>query len=296
MTTSDYVRNGYGCCDHHGHPKILQSKYHTPIRLLSNEEKLVAKSVIDSHANKGIVKNVIETRTGISVSLSACHYLGRLDKDLKKLSEQDEVSSSDRIIQFLKGKKYDYIILYNAMHSINNLSSYDLVSSNYISSKSIQTNTQFEVSPQELIDANQYAFETRQSHNLSNEQNLMVGIACVIPNERRLFHLYPETIFVDCVEDTNNEGRPLLTMAGCDSSNKMFTILRAFLPNQRSWVFGWIFNHVLPTMYSRDTLNNVKVILSDGDSQEYHQIDIAINRFMPDVERVRCSWHVIDRG
>ena len=63
------------------------------------------------------------------------------------------------------------------MHSINNLSSYDLVSSNYISSKSIQTNTQFEVSPQELIDANQYAFETRQSHNLSNEQNLMVGIA-----------------------------------------------------------------------------------------------------------------------
>ena len=71
---------------------------------------MVAKSVIDSHANKGIVKNVIETRTGISVSLSACHYLGRLDKDLKKLSEQDEVSSSDRIIQFLKEK--NMIILF----------------------------------------------------------------------------------------------------------------------------------------------------------------------------------------
>jgi len=49
-------------------------------------------------------------------------------------------------------------------------------------------------------------------------------------------------------------------------------------------------------MFSEETLSNVKVIINDGDEQEYHPIDLAIKTFMPNVERVHCSCHAIEQG
>ena len=59
-----------------------------------------------------------------------------------------------------------------------------------------------------------------------------MGFAWVLPCERLLFEMFPEVLTVDCTSDTNNESRPLLTMNGKDSNGKMFTVLRAFLPNE----------------------------------------------------------------
>ena len=174
--------------------------------------------------------------------------------------------------------------------------SVDLVNDNYISSSSLYSNTKFIVPPNEQEDATKYASDSRVNRNLRNDQNLLVALAWVVPSERCLFRLFPENLFVDSVEDANNEGRSLLTMSGCDSNGKMFTFLRAFLPNQRTWSFRWIFLHVLPTMFSKNIIDKIRVIISDGDSQEYQQIDVAINTFCPQIKRVRCGWHVIDRG
>lgn len=97
------MRNGLGCSNHYRHPKVVSSKYNYPICLLTNEEKNIAKSVIDANASKGIVRNVIGRRTGQIVSLQACHYLGTLGNDLKRLASLDGLSSSDRIINFFSG-------------------------------------------------------------------------------------------------------------------------------------------------------------------------------------------------
>ena len=59
-----HIRNGFGCSNHVGHPRIEQDNYHYPARLLLDEEKLIAKTVIDADANKSIVRNVIGRRTG----------------------------------------------------------------------------------------------------------------------------------------------------------------------------------------------------------------------------------------
>jgi len=94
----------------------------------------------------------------------------------------------------------------------------------------------------EKLDTNKYANHSRVHHNLKNHQNLLVALAWVVPSGRRMFKLYPEALFVESTESTTNEGRPLLTMGGCDSSGKMFTFLREFLPNQRTWSLRWIFS------------------------------------------------------
>ena len=247
-----YIRNGFGCCDHKQHPKVVTTKYNYPIRLLADEEKRIAKSVIDANANKGIVRNVIAKRTGQTVSLNACHYLGTLGNDLKRMSSLEGLSSSDKIINFFHEKEYDYIILYNSTVSRFKPETVDLVNDNFISSNSLFSNTMFILPPNEQVDANNYALDNRCNCKLRSDQNLLIALAWVIPEERRMFELFPETLFVDSTEDTNNEGRPLFTMGGCTSNGKMFTFLRAFLPNQRSWAFRWMFLHVLPTMFTKN--------------------------------------------
>ena len=73
---------------------------------------------------------------------------------------------------------------------------------------------------------------------------------------------------MDTVSHTKSDKRPLLTISRRDSFGKMFIILRAFLRNERAWVFQWIFQIVLPALFSRYLLSQVKVIVTNGCQQE----------------------------
>ena len=291
-----FIVNGYGCCSHHNHPKVASDKYIFSPRLLYDQEKKIAKSICDANVNMGVVKSVIYKRTGHTVTLQACHYLSSLNDDLKRMANLSELSSADTIIDFLKSKKYDYITLFNSAVTDRNSIQSPLMSENNLTSERLYSNTSFVIPPNERRDAVEFTEDNRSNRNLTNEQHLLVAIAWVLPSEKRLFMLFPEAIFVDVVEDTNNEGRPLLTMTGCDGDGKMYTFLRAFLPNQRAWGFRWVFSHVLMTMFPRETLAKIQIIISDGDAQEYHQIDNLINQYLGNIVRVRCAWHVIERG
>ena len=108
--------------------------------------------------------------------------------------------------------------------------------------------------------------------------------------------MFSEVLHIDCTADTNVESRPFLTVTGHDPSGKMFSIIRAFLPNERAWVFSWLFQTVMPTLLGKDYIARVKVIITDGDLQETSQLDIAIVMHFQNVHRVRCGWHTVDRG
>ena len=85
-------------------------------------------------------------------------------------------------------------------------------------------------------------------------------------------------------------------MNGKESNGKMFTVLRASLPNEQAWVFCWISIVVLPKMFGLTIINQIKVVISDGDSQEYEQIDNAIDEYMPGMFCQKCGWHLVRKG
>ncbi len=43
-------------------------------------------------------------------------------------------------------------------------------------------------------------------------------------------------------------------------------------------------------------MKKIAIIVTDGDSQEIIQLDNAIKKFFPEAFRIRCFWHIIDRG
>ena len=68
------------------------------------------------------------------------------------------------------------------------------------------------------------------------------------------------------------------------------------MPNQQSWMFRWIFSVVMPSLISKKLLEKVCIIISDGDSQFFTQIDNAIRPYFKNAKRIRCGWHLIHKG
>jgi hypothetical protein len=131
----------------------------------------------------------------------------------------------------------------------------------------------------EAVEMSEYAPMNQRAQGLVDSQDILLAVAWVLPAEKHLFHLFPYVVHIDGIEDTNNEKWPLFTLTGRDSMGNMFTILRAFLPNQCAWVFRWLFQNVLPCFFGLNLLNHIEIILTDGDSQETSQLDFAIKRF-----------------
>jgi len=74
-----------------------------------------------------------------------------------------------------------------------------------------------------------------------------MGLAWTSPKEKYYLNMFPEVIFMDVIVDTNKKDtRPLLTVTRKDASGKMFTFLRAILPNESNWHFGGFFLMCFP--------------------------------------------------
>ena len=148
----------------------------------------------------------------------------------------------------------------------------------------------------EANDMAKYAEGIRCARRVDDCQDLLLAYAWVLPEERRQFELYPFVVHIDGTNSTNKESRPLVTVTGRDGLGNQFTVLRSFIPNNQAWVFKWLFQTVFPTLLGKDVLTNIVVFVTDGDSQETSQLDNAIDVFFPQAKRIRCIWHLVDRG
>jgi hypothetical protein len=74
-------------------------------------------------------------------------------------------------------------------------------------------------------------------------------------------------------------------------------IFRALLPDERAWTFKeWLVQKVIPNMLAFHFLNEMGIIITDGDKPETSPLDIAIELHFPPVMRLRCGWHIMNQG
>jgi MULE transposase domain len=145
-------------------------------------------------------------------------------------------------------------------------------------------------------ELHQFASEHRSGLAITNDQKLFIAAAWVSKQELRQFLLNPEVLHIDATADTNKEKYPLITITGRDMASTMFTVMRAFVPNERAWVFRWLFSVAMPQLLGPQAIKRIKLIITDGDSQETSQLDVALKEHFSGAVRGRCGWHIIDRG
>jgi len=109
-----------------------------------------------------------------------------------------------------------------------------------------------------------------------------------LPDGRRLFQAFPEVVCIDGTHETNNESRPLLTLSVKDFDGNVMIVVRCFAPNEQSWLFRWLFQEALPVLLGTQTLRLVKLVMTDGDSQEMTQVDYAIATYFVNAVSSRC--------
>ena len=69
-----------------------------------------------------------------------------------------------------------------------------------------------------------------------------------------------------------------------------------YLTNQQLWIFHWVFYILLTQLYGNCVLEQINVVITDGDAQENSQLDNAIDKFFPHAQRFRCGWHIVNRS
>jgi hypothetical protein len=73
-------------------------------------------------------------------------------------------------------------------------------------------------------------------------------------------------------------------------------VVQCFAPNERSWLFHWLFQEALPVLLGAQTLQLVKLVMTDGDSQEMTQVNYAIATYFVNAVCSHCGWHLVHQG
>ena len=135
---------------------------------------------------------------------------------MKKDKHLIGTDTAEKILSFLNENNYNHMVLYHS-------ESRNRIFNETNSENKVMQYLQF--SEDKENDISHFIYTTRKDLNIKSNQDVMIAISWVFPNEKTYFSLFPEVIFVDCVADTNSDKRPLLTLAGKDLKEKMFTIV-----------------------------------------------------------------------
>lgn len=124
-------------------------------------------------------------------------------------------------------------------------------------------------------------------------QKILLAVAWVRDDERRLFELFPEVFVVDVTYGTNREGRPLITSCAFDQNMKTFTPIRSFAPSECGWVFQWYFETAVPSLLPKEALSRTQLVITDGDTKMYNAFDSVRDRFYPNAVHGLCIYHLV---
>ncbi len=135
-------------------------------------------------------------------------------------------------------------------------------------------------------DFKEYAQKSR--HAVEAREDLDILIACC--------SVLPDGSCINGTHGTNNESRPLRTLSVKNSDGNVMVAVPCFVPNERSGLFRWLFQAARPVLLGAQTLQLVKLVMTDGDSQEMTQVVYAIATYFVNAVQSCCGWHVVHQG
>ena len=109
----------------------------------------------------------------------------------------------------------------------------------------------------------------RDELQLDGTPDILLVCAWLTDDELRLLEMFPEVWFVDVTNQTNNEKRQLLVLAGKDGMCKGFTGLRVYLPSEQKWIFGWFFQKCVSSLIGDKIISKNHFVMTDGDWNMY---------------------------
>ena len=295
-----FIKSSSGCVLHQFHAR--RDHLRAPTTLLDDSQKQILQDLHSARAKTGTAANLHYVRTGRKSTptiLSRDQIKGLVKKNSRSKNDNDidkEGGEIDDLYHFLEESGNFYVsLLARTPEGDSDVPGKPILFNEtcigqYTGQEDVHIAADEE---QQMVGV---VSDHRRLLKIDDSKEMMVGIAYAMPFEIKQFELFHVCMHIDATADSNKEGRPLVTVSSKDSYGKMFIVLRAFLPNEQSWAYKWLFQTVFPALLGNEVMKKVKVLVTDGDSQEISQLDDAATKFFPNAHRIRCSWHIIDRG
>lgn len=299
--TGFFVYNGVGNNNHCGHLKSDKPSHILPSRLIPQEELDRCTEIAQTSTGTSGAAAVYRQRNKSSISRADLYHHSQKAAAAKDAAagRTKDLSDPDKIASLFIEKGYPYMALYSEYADDENKDLNIMYDAYDVDEAELMKDCAMELLKyplDDLPDAKEFMEERLKHILLKKHQKLLVAFAWTTPLQKKLFTMHPEVMSVDTVKGTCNESRPLLTVTGRTPNGTTFFILKSYLPHERAWVFRWIFNIVFPKLFPKEVLRKVIIIITDGDAQEMQAVDESIGEFFIFAIRVRCGWHIIDRG
>jgi hypothetical protein len=286
-----------GCGKHTGHPRpsVL---LHVPINSIPDDGLRLVRTLRTAGLSLGATASAYHGQFGTIISPAQVRYMTQSisycahPRGTNHNSNlQLKTTSADRLLHDLCVNRHDHIVL--SHQTIG-----DAMAVRRNNGTTLDEDLSFTKFWPDLERSSMRAFigAQRQARKIPNAQDLFVAVMWVTKGEKEIFLKFPNIVKIDTTFGTNDRSMPLLSITGLSSTGQAFTIVRAYIPNEQAWVFRWILSHALPQLLGVESLKRVVVIMSDGDSTEISQINHLIDELCPHVHRLRCGWHLVDRG
>ena len=124
--------------------------------------------------------------------------------DNKSSTSTQDATDIDKMIEMLNDKNCSYLAL---LHEVDRNNNQDFITTvNGDGTKISHGINDFEEDEYDIMLS--YGASRRKVKKVSIESSMLLGIAWITSQEKNLFDMYPNVIFVDITHDTNIEGRP----------------------------------------------------------------------------------------
>jgi hypothetical protein len=289
-SSSYFVFGGRGNNRHHIHPKLMMKVVALTSRELSGAEKTALGKYRKAGLSCSGAAQIMRTSSNIYLAPQAVrHYTQAIQ--YAEFSNETSVpkvygTTTDRLFITLKSKRHGHIVLSHKGMTHPN-PSVDIP--NCVESPLATTQAFLSSLPSNervLMDA--FVANHQQSREIPESQDMFLAIVWMTASERSIFRKFPFVIKLDITSKTNSRRFPLLTVTGKNSDNAIFTVMRCWVPNEQSWIVGWLRLYALPSLLGKD-MSRITLIVSDGDSQEIAQINNLIDVLLKKAHQIRCG-------
>jgi hypothetical protein len=292
-----------GNVEHCGHAKRTASEASRSAVLMEEEEIAVTNSMIlAANAGSGTARDVLFARTGHVVQPAGLRYQKQERRKAEVASDFGQAIKGTPAESFLQDLLNDEGISYVAL--FDDFMESDLLketgkgrprTQRRIVSRSMTADGVTEESeflPPEQHEIQAECCTMRQSLQMGDGR-ILIAVAWVTSEEKRLFHLFPEVLKADVTSQTNKERRPLFLLVGKDSYGSTFTALRCFMPSEQKWMFQWLWESATPLLMGKSVLRRNNLLLTDGDFNEYEPFVNARDTLYPHSQHGLCCYHLI---
>ena len=294
---------GAGCPTHLGHMKVSSSFVHDSIHSVDHDEMEFITSSLDMNVAPAAMRAVLKARTGNDLSDDQIRYARQCMTMNTDGTGDAKGTAADRTIALLRNRPdVSYVVVYDDKPSLLSIPKEPkpriraAVRENGIERHhdviGVPNGSNQEDNPVT------YADKIRKSLNVDDSTKVMLMIAWRTTAQLRHFLMFGEASAMDTTMGTNAEKRPLFTCTSKTSDNKIVTWLQIFMPSQCKWAFDTIFRHILPQLFPKEGISRMRMIVTDGDTNEYEPIrDLVTNdKLLTNCKHRLCAWHLIDRG